>query len=533
MSVDVLGRTGTRLGLAPGALVAVFMLAHTVLWTLTPALTHAGLPLDVVEGYAIGHEWVVGFYKHPALPAWLLEASRLLTGRTGWPAYLVSALCVAATYAAVYALGRDMMDRHRAAAGTLLLTGVLYFSWVVPEFNHNVVQMPLWMGVILALWRARRSASARAWMLLGAVSALSLYAKLAGGLLLAVAGAYVLTDARMRRQLATPAPWLGLAVFCVGVAPLLHWLVQTDFLALAYAAERAQGGRAGTVVMFLLKQIASAGGLLLLAAAAFGWPRRWSSAIARPASGTASNVSTSSAPPAATVPRPIDAGALRFLIWFLAVPLAATALLALVTGSGLKGSWGTPMLSLAGLLAVALAGPAFAPASLDRIAAGAALLLLAIPATYATLVMKPSGKLLTPKRTSWPQHEIAREMERIWRGATGRPLRVVMGDAWIAGMIAVAGRDRPSLLIEGSARWSPWIERRRLEADGMLVVWWRAAKDPPEELRPWIGTRIDGSVRFAMRNGDRHEMAEIVYTVVRPGQVRWADEAEPRGAERP
>jgi hypothetical protein len=51
-----------------------------------------------------------------ALPSWVLEASRLVTGSIGWPAYLVSQLFVAAAYVFVFLLGRDMMGPERAAA---------------------------------------------------------------------------------------------------------------------------------------------------------------------------------------------------------------------------------------------------------------------------------------------------------------------------------------------------------------------------------------------------------------------------------
>ena len=92
-----------------------------------------------------GREWVIATYKHPALPSWFLEASRVLTGgATGWPAYLVSQLFIAATFGLVFLLGRDMMGPERAAAGTLLLAGVTYYSWPTPEFNHNIAAAPFW-----------------------------------------------------------------------------------------------------------------------------------------------------------------------------------------------------------------------------------------------------------------------------------------------------------------------------------------------------------------------------------------------------
>src|SRR5215831_19531985 len=95
---------------------------QVVAWTLAPTLTHKSPPLDVVESYMWGREWVLATYKHPAMPSWVLEASRVLAGGAfGWPAYLASQLFIATTFAFVFVFGRDIMGSRRAAAGVLLL----------------------------------------------------------------------------------------------------------------------------------------------------------------------------------------------------------------------------------------------------------------------------------------------------------------------------------------------------------------------------------------------------------------------------
>ena len=43
----------------PTTLVALFVALQIVAWTLAPALTHTSPPLDVVEGYMWGREWVL------------------------------------------------------------------------------------------------------------------------------------------------------------------------------------------------------------------------------------------------------------------------------------------------------------------------------------------------------------------------------------------------------------------------------------------------------------------------------------------
>ena len=60
---------------SPAALVGLLVAGQIVAWTLAPTLTHLVPPLDVVEGYMWGREWVIATYKHPALPSWVLEAT--------------------------------------------------------------------------------------------------------------------------------------------------------------------------------------------------------------------------------------------------------------------------------------------------------------------------------------------------------------------------------------------------------------------------------------------------------------------------
>ena len=210
----------TRFCKIPTVLVGLLAVGQIVAWTLAPTLTHIVPPLDVVEGYMWGREWVIATYKHPALPSWVLEATRVLTGTVGWPAYLVSQLCVAATFLFVYWLGCDLMGRQRAAAGTLLLTGIVYYSWPTPEFNHNVMQTMFWAGFAWALWLAVERGSLRWWLLLGAFGAGGIYAKLSTGLFFVAAAAWIVLDARARRTLATAGPWIALGIVAAAAAPL-------------------------------------------------------------------------------------------------------------------------------------------------------------------------------------------------------------------------------------------------------------------------------------------------------------------------
>jgi 4-amino-4-deoxy-L-arabinose transferase-like glycosyltransferase len=447
-----------------------------------------------------GREWVVATYKHPALPSWVLEASRVATGAVGWPAYFASQLFIAAALVFVFLLGRDMMGAERAAAGTLLLSGVTYYAWATPEFNHNVACVPFWAGFALGLWRAIERQSLAWWMLAGVLAAGGMYAKLATAVLLLTAGAWVLFDRDVRKVAATPGPWLSFAVFAVLVAPLARWLIANDFAPLRYAAARSAAQPLSHIPLFFVDIIANLSGLLLMLVAA-GLLGSWNK------------------PARSTVPLQgpvISDRALQYLLFLTAGPIAITVAGALLSASGLKSAWGSSMFNLAGLLAIALTAHRFSPLALRRIALCAAALLIAVPLGYAAILkLDVFSRWGASMRVNWDQRAVASRLAGVWKQETGQPLHIVAGDAWTAGLVGITHRDRPSILTQGKPELSPWITRARLERDGMLVVW-DARRGPGElaSLAVAAPKRGEEKFNFAARK-DRPEFT-IGYAIVPP-----------------
>ena len=484
----------------PGALVVLFAGMQVVAWTLAPALTYSAPPLDVVEGYMWGREWVIATYKHPALPSWFLEASRVVTGSVGWPAYLLSQLFVTATFASVFLLGRDMMGPERAAAGTLLLAGVAYYAWPSPEFNHNVAAAPFWAALALALWRAVERRSLLWWALVGVFAAGGLYAKLSTALLLATVAAWMLFDRSNRAQIATPGPWFALVAFALLTAPLLNWLVANDFAPLRYAAERSAVLPIANIPKFLFDIIANLTGMLVMLAIA-GLVGPWRR-------------------PADTVPLqqacpPVSEQALRFLLFLTMGPLALAIVGALLSQSGLKTAWGSSMFDLVGLLAVAMTAERYASVALRRIALSAAVLLIVLPIGHAAIVKIDAFRPFNAgMRANWNQRAIADRFEAVWFRETGQRLGIVGGDNWIASLVGLTHKDRPSIFTNGSMTLSPWITQRRLEREGLLVVWDARTKRIPTSFLPLIAAAKSGEEHFGL--GARESGLVIGYTIVPP-----------------
>jgi 4-amino-4-deoxy-L-arabinose transferase-like glycosyltransferase len=479
-----------------------FLLSGQVLlWTLAPTLTHNAPPLDVVESYMWGREWVIATYKHPAMLGWILETSRMLTGAVGWPAYLASQLCVAGAFLLVFLLGRDLMGAEPAAAGTLLLVGVGYYAWPTPEFNHNVLQLPFWAGLPLALWRAVDRRSLTYWLLAGACAGGGLYAKFSMALLLVTAAGWLLYDPRSRQELRTPAPWIGLALFLVLVAPLLSWLVAHDFAPLRYAAHRGAQHPDDGIGRFALNVVLNLSGVPVLLAIA-GLIGPW----ARSAAGHS------------LPPHSLNTRTLHFLLGLTAAPLILAMLGAVALGSNLRAAWGSPMFNFIGLLAVALTLNRFRPESLKRIALAASVLLLIVPIGYALVVLYRLPLTDKPMRVNWPQSELAERMSNVWVHETRRPLRIVSGDTWIAGLVGLTANDKPSIFTRGDFALSPWITTKRLNEEGMLVVWNAQTRRIPHRLRSLVATQPVREERFKWPSSTRGSELVVGYAIIAPNE---------------
>lgn len=458
-----------KLGAAsPYTLLAGIIVLQLGLWTAIPLLGYAAPPLDVVELYSVSSHWQIANYKHPNLPGLLLQAGWWITGGGYWSHFLIAQLCVALTYIFVHQLGRDLVGERRAIAGVLLLTGVFYFSWPTPELNHNVVQMPLWALLALALWRAIETDRRIWWLVLGAAGGLSLWAKFLSGVMLLLCLVWLISDRKGRERLQSSGPWLALVVFLIVVTPQIHSLVASDFLPIKYAAQRSAHASGGhwSWIGFSAAQLASHAIMFLMAATAglFG----------RGARSTESSVHYA---------RP-----LMFLLLLGGGPLVLMSVLSLLFGIGLRDMWGAPMFNLSGLLLLAWLPGRFTERAHSRLFKMAVMLIVVVSVGYGGDVLLRPQNADKPKRANWPQRDIATFFDSTFRRETGHALQIIVGPYWQAGLIALRSGSRPDVVIDADFKKSPWVTPTRLDRDGYLVVW-DATREPPPAVLSFLAKR--------------------------------------------
>ncbi len=305
---------------------------HVIFLALLPFAVSSAPPLDIVEGLIWGQEWLIGTHKLPPGPAWLVEIALHLTGSPILGPFLVSQIFVGLTFICVFAAGRRLTTTENALTGTLLLAGVAYFTWPTTEFNHNVIQMPIW-AVALLLFTIIREDPQRPlpWLLLGLIAGIGIYAKYSVIIFYLVLVIWALIEGRIRRALLTPWPWIAVAVSLLVSAPHIKWMIDTNFEQIEFARSRTESdGSLLPLIEWTLVQIAFhlPVGLLLLVVG-----RK----VIR------------------SLPHLDDpTGNFAFVAFMAIAPAAAVVLLALVTGSRPEQMWGIPMYPFSGLLVVFL-----------------------------------------------------------------------------------------------------------------------------------------------------------------------------------
>jgi len=436
----------------PRAAFAIFLALHAIVWTALPALLYPNLPLDLIEALTYGREWQLGYDKLPPLPWWLVEIVYRVIGVDA-AYYALAQLTVVGAFAAVYLTARPLVGAAGALVSVLILDGLHYVHFTAAKFNHDVVQLPLWALAGYAFHAALRHGRLLHWALLGLAIGVALWAKYFVVVLAVPLALFLLFDRDARKALATPGPYIAVVLALIVMTPHLVWLVRNDFLPFAYAEARAAPSRGWFdhllhPIVFAVSQLVTMIPALLIAAALI-WPKT----PAAPANPTA------------------DAFDRRIVTLLAFGPAAATFALSMVTGRGTIAMWGYPLWLFLGLWFVLFAPRALEPKRLERIGAVWATVFVLFAATFAVSYAVMPAFDHRYRAVFFPGDQLADELARRFRAATGRPLTYVIGSMWEGGNVAHYAPEQPRVLIDGDPRRAPWIDLGDLRSKGAVVVW--------------------------------------------------------------
>ncbi len=386
----------------PGALAIGFLCLHTAVWTLYAGLSNTGaLHQDMIEAYAWGREFQLGYYKHPPFWAWIAGAWFEVFPRTNWSFYLLANLNAGIAILGVWQLaGLFTRGAHRLNAA-LLIVLIPFYSIQGHQYNANFMQLSLWPWTIYFFVLSMEKQRFRDAVAFGALAAAGMLSKYYSALLLLPCFLASFYHPNWRQYYRSPLPYISVAVCALLFAPHAWWLVQNDFLPFQYAEAKTAYPAAKTYLA-LLTFILGCIGFNLLGAALIYLSR--GGAKERAANEAAA---------------PIAPSLERFVAILALAPFVLTVLTGLA-GMRLSTNFATPVFFLVPLFLIQIMKPS--PVRLGRLAKGAAGILyagalIAAPAIPAVL---PKLAAVEPKRTA----EVSREAMRMWTEVTNVPLRI-------------------------------------------------------------------------------------------------------------
>lgn len=433
----------------------LFVLLHFVCWTVIPTLIQPNAPLDTVEGFVWGYEMQWGYYKHPPMQAWLLQAATHLFGNSGLGYFGLSALTACITFWAIYRTARLFTTKTKALIATLLCEGIVYFNFLSTEFNPNVLQLMKWALCGYAFSYAILRDKLKYWVLFGALFALGFYAKYSIALLGIGFGLFILIYRDARHVLATPKPYIALAVFILLLLPHVFWLHDHNYLPFTYAMSRSEAAkdifeRLFFPVKFTLSQLLDMLPMLLLAATLFDRKH----------------------------PAPQQAKLRRRLLAFLAfAPLALNFVISLITGHRALDMWGMPYLSFIPLWIVVNAPMDFSQIKLRNFSIAWGIVFTLTLTAFVVSMVYGTALGFKPMRGHFPGSALSRLIHEKWQqevGPSGGTLSYVISDAWLGGNVALYAPDinnRPHVFIDGDTTNSPWIDKEDVARKGAVVIW--------------------------------------------------------------
>ena len=401
--------------------LCLIMLLHLVFWTLIPALYYSVLPLDSLEAIAWGSGFSLGNAKHPPLTGWLAGLTASATGHMDWPIYLLSQICVAGGMACIYLLAREFFGREESALAALTMEFIPFYNVTTPEFNVNMPMLLLWPAAALFFVRAYREDRLRDWILLGVVSGLCILCKYFSVLLFTAFGVFLLVSRERRRLILSAGPWIAAAACCVVILPHAMWAL-TGGLAMMeeYVEKRmATGGNVSWFkrhILDVLSILAFVLPVVLIPYGAFHLSKR-----ERP-----------------RIPSdPVRREGLLFAAVMTGLPLLVLIVIGLF-GKSIRSMWLDPLFIPLGILLVSLFPAEWTEKQQKRFRI-ATMFIFAVAMTYVAVATATH----TSHRKNFPAKSFVEKCSGFYREQTGRPLEVVAGSEWTAGMFRQYASGHP------------------------------------------------------------------------------------------
>jgi 4-amino-4-deoxy-L-arabinose transferase-like glycosyltransferase len=517
-------RLATAARTAP-ATVLWFATAHAVLWTVILVAQKAAqdVHMDVAEAFGWGQRFLLGYGKHPPLSGWVAGVWFTAFPARDWSAYGLAMATLGVSLVICWLIARRVVDARRAAMTVLMLAIYPIFNFKGFKYNADLLQLVTLPLIVLAYLNAFEKRTALSGVLLGLAGVAGMMTKYWAATVIGAVGIAALADPARLTLLRSPAPWVAVAIFLVGMVPHLVWLVRVDFAPLVYAGDVYELPSRLDGMEFALHYLGHNVALLLAPLIALLLALRW-----RPLRRVLLD-SPLETLRRAVLWRPggrsVDLGMARN-IWIIQAAIALLPPLgAAAFGIYIKTDWGIPLFFLvpvAVLAAPALGVQRIALVRLVVIWLALTLVTLTISPWLAEISVKPVPEVGSMGN---PTSQFAPRLTEVWHQRFHSRWAVVAGTTEVSALMTFYSPDHPATFTPGEV-WSSGLtsfaEAKRLGFIGICDTTdnrlpecerWMAQNAPGAE-------RLDMSARRFFRGEAGPQMLWKIYLVAPAGAPR-------------
>jgi hypothetical protein len=436
---------------------------HAVFWFFIATVSHTAPHKDSIEELFWLQHFDWGYPKFGPIGTWWVHLFVVVFGRAVWVTYLAGVVNVALMLIVVWRIALLIATPARALMAVVLTSLVIYHNVNGLQVSSNLMQL---FPTALFLWAvllAVRNQNWWRWALLGIAGAICLLTKYAVGIWFAVMGIWILLDSRMHNRRAMMGIGIAMVAGALAMIPHIEWMIREDAPTLRYM-QRQVGGQVNhlsEVFKFLASQLGKLTPLLL-ALLIINLQFRRDGAPGLSWKGS-SNTTTEE----------------RYVSFTAYGPMLVTCILGAIW-IDLNANWATAYFVVLGLWALRYVPRVDTSLALRRVVGVGLFLNILIAVSvglYYGFIVDLTGRVA---RANYPAQHQGALLDEVWDAKARGPLKVVIGETWVAGVTSVMSKDQPLVMPYGLYHQGPAVTPALIKKCGALIV-----IDAAQESRPF------------------------------------------------
>jgi len=132
---------------------------------------------DMLEAWAWGKQFELGYYKHPPLYAWVAGTWLQIVPRANLSFYFLSALNIGLSLVGIWRLSGLLLGKYARFPAVSLLLFAPSHHYMATNFNSNTIQLSLWPWAAFFFVRSLQTNSWRDGVFFGALGGCALLDK--------------------------------------------------------------------------------------------------------------------------------------------------------------------------------------------------------------------------------------------------------------------------------------------------------------------------------------------------------------------